>query len=853
MLTLFVLALGVVATGLGAWREFRTAERLDQVRFRELTETVRGEIVQRMHTYQYGLQSLRCLYQSSEVVTNDEFDSAAQLWTSAKDFPGVLGIGFIEQVPQELRDPSNDRGADRMIVRSFYAPDGNGAWAGRSIGDLPHVRQAAELAAKTGEAELSEQMDIATRGETVKGFLSLLPVYSSASENDAPTYNIDSLRGWIGMVLVANKVFADIPASISDDVNFRLYDGPPLAQNHLFGSTAHVHSLDGPYCVTAPLQVGGREWTVIVNATDSFDYASRDLAWALFAAGCIVTLLIAYLLHGQSLALQQAKALSEGMTEEIRRLAMVAERTTNGVLITDEQHRVLWANEGFRRLCGYQLEEVRGMVPGDFLRSPNTNTQAVAMIQQAVIGGEAFHGEVLSRRKNGEEFWVDLEIQPRYDDTGQLNGFIAIQSDITDRVIAERRARALAEILQEAPDEIYLIDTETLCLVQANSGCSKQLGYSRENLIGMHIWQFQPDSAEETFRAKCEPLDNGSLDKLVFDTTHRRRDGSIYQVNVNLHRSRFEGREVYVAFVADLTDRMKLEQQLAQAQKLESIGQLAAGVAHEINTPMQCVVSNVEYLSEVCVNLFEVTDGYRDSLRRPAMSWEERKEALERLEVEYNYPTLRQDTLEAIVESAEAANRVVEVVRAMKTMAHPGSSEKTWIDLNEMIRSAVMVSRNRWKYCASLEMALDESLPCIPLLSNHMNQVLLNLLVNAADAITDQIEKQMNDELGTIEVATWWESEGVMLRIRDTGCGMTPQVKRRAFDPFFTTKEVGKGTGQGLAICYDVVVLKHAGRIHIESEVGQGTSITVWLPGRHDDEEEQTCDISALVPQPGAV
>ena len=182
---------------------------------------------------------------------------------------------------------------------------------------------------------------------------------------------------------------------------------------------------------------------------------------------------------------------------------------------------------------------------------------------------------------------------------------------------------------------------------------------------------------EAAFHALLSPLAAGRLPKLEFETSHQRKDGSEYPVHVNLSRTMFHDRPVCVAFVTDLTERLQLEQQLAQAQKLESIGQLAAGIAHEINTPMQCVVTNVEYLTETCVSLFEISDSYRESLCMPSTSWAERKANFDTLEAKYNYYHLRDNTLDAIVETAEAATRVVEVVRAMKSMAHPGSAEKT--------------------------------------------------------------------------------------------------------------------------------------------------------------------------------
>src|SRR5690606_30381579 len=151
----------------------------------------------------------------------------------------------------------------------------------------------------------------------------------------------------------------------------------------------------------------------------------------------------------------------------------------------------------------------------------------------------------------------------------------------------------MAAIVQSAPNEIYFIDSSTFDFVEVNHGACVQLGFDRDELLGRSALDVAPEFTLEQYRAKVAPLVEGVVDQLVFDTIHGRKDGSTYPVHVNMHRSRFEDRDVLVLFVADLTERQILELHLAQAQKLESIGQLAAGIAHEINTPMQCVMTNV--------------------------------------------------------------------------------------------------------------------------------------------------------------------------------------------------------------------------------------------------------------------
>jgi PAS domain S-box-containing protein len=263
----------------------------------------------------------------------------------------------------------------------------------------------------------------------------------------------------------------------------------------------------------------------------------------------------------------------------------------------------------------------------------------------------------------------------------------------------------------------------------------------------------------------------------------------------------------------DITDRKSLEQQLNQCQRLESIGQLAAGVAHEINTPMQCVGGNVEFLKNCCGRLFGVLDAYDEALRGS----------------ENRFTHIRRQVPAAIDEASDAVQRVIEIVRAMKAMSHPGAQEKSFADLHELIRSAAAISRNRWKTAATVEFDFDDSIGEVKLLSAEMSQVMLNLIVNAADAIVARYGEG-SSELGSVVIRTRAEGDDVAIEVSDTGCGMSDDVKRRIFDPFFTTKDVGKGTGQGLAISYDVIVRKHGGSIEAHSVPGEGTTFVIRIP-----------------------
>jgi PAS domain S-box-containing protein len=282
---------------------------------------------------------------------------------------------------------------------------------------------------------------------------------------------------------------------------------------------------------------------------------------------------------------------------------------------------------------------------------------------------------------------------------------------------------------------------------------------------------------------------------------------------------------------ADITKRMALEEQLRQAQKLESIGQLAAGIAHEINTPTQYIGDNVRFLKDSFVDLKLLLAQYGrllEAAKGPEPFGEtvvEVSAAVDKADLGY----LLKEIPKAIDETLEGVNRVATLVGAMKDFSHPGTKEKVDLDLNRAIDSTITVARNEWKYVADLETDYDPSLPRVSCLPGEFNQVILILIVNAAHAIADVIG-ECGSVKGKIKVQTRNCPEWDEVRIQDTGPGIPEKIQARIFDPFFTTKEIGKGTGQGLAIARSVIVDKHGGTIHFETEQGKGTTFVIRLP-----------------------
>jgi signal transduction histidine kinase len=287
----------------------------------------------------------------------------------------------------------------------------------------------------------------------------------------------------------------------------------------------------------------------------------------------------------------------------------------------------------------------------------------------------------------------------------------------------------------------------------------------------------------------------------------------------------------YEGMTENITERKLLRNQVLQTQKLESVGQLAAGIAHEINTPTQYIGDNVRFLKDAFQELKSLLATYeRLSAAIDGNSlMHDKVQELAATVKTTDAAFLLEEIPKAIEQTLEGVSRVSTLVSAMKEFSHPGTKEKVPVDLNHAIESTITVARNEWKYVADMETDFDSTLPPISCQPGEFNQVILNLIVNAAHAIGDVTGKESGVK-GTIKVQTRNCAEWAEIRIQDTGSGIPENVRARIFDPFFTTKEIGKGTGQGLAIARSVMVDKHGGSIHFETELGKGTTFIVRLP-----------------------
>lgn len=396
-------------------------------------------------------------------------------------------------------------------------------------------------------------------------------------------------------------------------------------------------------------------------------------------------------------------------------------------------------------------------------------------------------------------------------------------------------------------------------------------GYSRDELIGNNHRMLKSDMHnDEYFKDLWKNLSRGEI--WHGDLCNMKKSGEPYWVDASIVPFLDDDGKPYkfVAIRTDITDEKKAverlkaktdeikrahaelkqsHQQALQSEKLASVGQLAAGMAHEINTPIQFVGDNTRFLQEAFADLNSVIKAY-ESLATTIAFNDADNELLIKVkhlsdEVEVDY--LVDEVPNAIKQTLDGIERVSKIVLSMKEFSHPGSDQKEVIDISHAIQSTITVSRNEWKYNAELITDFDESMTAVPCFAGELNQVVLNIIINASHAINDSKKEQ--DSLGTITICTRQEKNYAVIQISDTGTGMPASVRKRIFEPFYTTKGVGKGTGQGLAIAYSVIVEKHGGKLDVESTPGKGTTFTIRLPmTEHEDvciTNEESYDASA--------
>ncbi|MBI1333248.1 MAG: ATP-binding protein [Armatimonadetes bacterium] len=358
-------------------------------------------------------------------------------------------------------------------------------------------------------------------------------------------------------------------------------------------------------------------------------------------------------------------------------------------------------------------------------------------------------------------------------------------------------------------DQVSTPTTEIEALKARVTELEQQLA-SKDKTLTVLVDRFRKEQAEGTSAFQTLAT-NTTLKHIVTKKTHELEERNMELENAHAALS-------------------MAQSELLQAQKLESIGRLASGVAHEINTPVQFVGDSIHFLAESIDDILSLMSELlvvMNDIANGQMSIQMVEATVETLCEKYDYEYLTQNIPKSVKRSADGLARVAEIVQSMKAFAHPDQKTMSAVDINSGLATTLTVAKNEYKYVANVETEFGE-IPFVQGYLGEMNQVFLNLIINASHAIEDVHKK--TGEQGKITLRTRRDGSSVVVEISDTGSGIPLEIRNQIFDPFFTTKEVGKGTGQGLALAHKVVTQMHGGEIWFESELGKGTTFFLRFP-----------------------
>jgi len=412
----------------------------------------------------------------------------------------------------------------------------------------------------------------------------------------------------------------------------------------------------------------------------------------------------------------------------------------------------------------------------------------------------------------------------------------------TERFQAEQQLRESEEYLRSIVS--YLVDglvavDDQLRIVSFNPAAEKIFDYTATEVIGRSVDLLVPPDENKSehllFRIAAADVEKGrGKGQQMAEVFGQRKGGETFPMDLAVGVFDHTAGRRLIGLVRDITSRTEDQRRLNQAQKMEAIGQMASGVAHEINTPMQYVASNISFIGQglseletVLVGLMQLADSVIDGEDIPP-NLRNLLNLASDTDLEFVHERLPQAVEDAVI----GTERVSEIVQALREAAHPGTGQKVASNISNILHNAVIVSRNSWKYHAELFEDYDDSCPMVAVYVGELSQAFINLIVNAADAVQEEIERAAPESRakGEIRLTSRKIEDYVEVRISDTGGGVAPEIGSKIFDYFFTTKAPGKGTGQGLAIAYDVIVNKHGGELSFDSAPERGSIFIVRLP-----------------------
>ncbi|MCH8172577.1 MAG: PAS domain S-box protein, partial [Proteobacteria bacterium] len=492
----------------------------------------------------------------------------------------------------------------------------------------------------------------------------------------------------------------------------------------------------------------------------------------------------------------EKKQTEAAVKEAESRLKMLADNASDIIVLHGKKGEITYITPALKKHLGINPGEVIGKQTIGTVHPEDKKDLAKNWNQRVLKEGKSFYKDVRFRNKKGEYLWFECHTQPIKDEKGEVIAAVTTSRNITEYKKAESEALRLGRIVEESLNEIYTFDVKTLKFLSVNRGARENLGYSLKELQGMTPLDIKPEYTRKSFSELVKPLQTGEKNSIQFETLHKRKDGTTYDVEVFLQLSKTGVEPVVVAIIEDITDKKAAAENLRQAQKMEAVGNLSGGIAHDFNNILTAIQGSLQLLEMVET---DISDDARECLGIAIKSTKRGADLTHRLLAFSRKQTLKPKVVE-----------VSELVRGMIPMLRRTIDESIEIETHLMEQEALVT--------------VDES---------ELENSLLNLTVNARDAMPDG--GHLIFEVKEVEVKKTKAGEReidpgtyIVISVSDTGLGMPPDVCDRVFEPFFTTKGMERGTGLGLSMVYGFVK-QSGGHITVYSEVGKGTTFKLYL------------------------
>ncbi len=814
------VVLGLSITSYIASQAARRSRDEARAAYARMVERSCAEIERNIGRVDRGLKSVRALFATGAPIGQNELESFVRSQELSADYPGVLGFGFIERIPRrELRDqdePAVD-GRESFVVRLEAPIESNSVAIGHDLSRDDACRDAIQRVIQTGLPTISAKLRPLPGGDAHGGFVYLLPVY----QQDQHSGGGESPVAGVVYAAVNMEPWArQLASTLDDQIDIEIFDGeyPDLARC-LFdldadlsaskGAIPESHYTNHVYHDRTVRTIGGRPWTIATRSTPAFEVKiSKGPVAVIWTIGCFLTLSLAAVLWTVSHAHDRALAMAHVMTAELReasitnsRLAELARRTSNAVVVADARGGIEWVNAGFTRITGYTLDEVKGRRPGDVLQGPESDrARAAAMIDRA-RKGERAQAVLVNYTKSGRRYIAEIEVAPLLGAAGDVVGFMAVESDVTQRWEAEQRLRESEErfrsLADSAPMLVWTTTPETGC-DYVNRPWVEFVGRPLEQELGEGWAQaVHPDDRACVIDAYRRATGEGTPFEVEFRL--QRHDG-VYRVMFGKAQPRHAPGRTFLGFVgafADVTEFRQAQRSAEAANRAKS--EFLANMSHEIRTPLTAILGFAEVLQDVTGT---------------ECSFESRRWAV---------TTIQQA-------GRHLLSIINDILDLSKVEAGCMQIERVRTPLVGLIREVLDTVRPRAAgKGVHLEGRLASSLPeHVVTDPTRLRQILMNLLGNAAKFT----------ESGSIEVVAGAHNENTQPRlvidVTDTGPGISHEEAARIFAPFSqadasVTRRHG-GTGLGLAICRRLAGLMGGEVLLVRSEPGKGSSFRVDLP-----------------------